>query len=119
MEPNTGETTEAATGNTSTNSIKTKAAESSAQSLESAATEDDGSNNGRGYDTLTFLKLWKFEVLSMIWRLSSTTKATMSGSCATAASPRTMYPECNRRPQMNSRSVIRRDGYIEQQCNVT
>jgi hypothetical protein len=66
VEPNTGETTEAATGNTSTNSNEKKVAESSAHSLESAAIEKDASNNFRGHGTLGFVKLWKFEVLSMI-----------------------------------------------------
>jgi hypothetical protein len=66
VEINVGDTTNAATGNTSTENDEKEAATSSAHSIESAKTENYGSNTAHAYGTLRFVKLWKYEVLSTV-----------------------------------------------------
>jgi len=67
-EPTAGETTEAATENTSVDNDngESKIATASAHSLESGPTENDSLEDTQKNSTLRFAKLWKFEVLSMV-----------------------------------------------------
>jgi hypothetical protein len=66
VEISTGDIGEAASGSIPTNNDEEEAAAFSAHSLGSATTEDDGSNKAERHGNLRFVKLWKFELLSMV-----------------------------------------------------